>query len=186
MGNMMGIVSKWRRKRRKVYLTSKGDDEDEELEGYEEEEYENLPYLLQIQATEHNYDETAERINHAKEIVNHHLNTVTKQSQQAIIEATIISTRKNSYANKETMTDMYPNAYILKSMTSRGNKFHQEAFVKKNQEEILSQIASLQTMEGVRNNEFIDDQVILHEHEAYFSTISYFLTNPDQPSSPHY
>jgi hypothetical protein len=173
MGNV--IISPWKRRRKKrVYLS--GDDEENSVDV-------DLPNLPGHANEFQNFQETAERVTFTKENIPKQLDLVTKQSQQAIIDATIISTRKNTYGNAQAMTDMYPNSYILKSMTSRSTKSLQEQFVKKNQAEILSNVAILQTIQGYRTNEFIDDQVILHEHEAYFSSINYYLTNQDHENS---
>jgi hypothetical protein len=172
MGN---VIFQWKRRRKRVYLSGV-DEEDNFGDG----DLTNLPgHANDLQ----NFEETAQRVNYTKKNVPKQLDLITKQSQQAIIDATIISTRKNTYGNPHAMTDMYPNAYILKSMTSRSTKSRQEQFVKKNQAEILSNVAILQTIQGYRTNEFIDDQVILHEHEAYFSSINYYLTNQDHQNS---
>jgi hypothetical protein len=160
MGNIV-----WRKRRKKVYLS---DDVEEELDISENG----------IKGEDFHFQETADRLIYTKSQIKRQFQTITSQNQQAIIDATIISTRKNKYRNEEAKLDMYPNPYILKSMTSRSSKDLHEKFVKRNQEEILSQIAVLQTIQGYRTNEVVDDQAILHEHEAYLSKIDYYLTAP--------
>lgn len=167
-------------KRRKIYVTTQNENDDEE-EDEEENENEsenddNLPPIPFYKPDE--YEEIANKFVFVKGRVQQHLDFVKKQAQQAIIDATVVTTRKNTYGNKIAKTDMVPNRYILKSMLSRSSQEQQELFVKRNEDEILSQVALLQTIQGYHRDEFVDDHMILHEHEAYLSTMNYLLVSP--------
>jgi hypothetical protein len=167
MGNVVRKINLvWKRKRKKVYISEDVEEEEEaEDDGMAMGEF--IPF-----------EETADRLIYTKYNIKKQLETVSQQSQQAIIDATIISTRKNKYRHHEAQLDMSPNPYILRAMTSRSSKDLHDKFVEKNQREILSQVAVLQTIQGYRTDEVVDDQAILHEHEAYFSKINYYLTSP--------
>lgn len=172
-------------KRKKVYVTTddknkykyKNENENEDEED-DENEFEGYPYIPFYKPDE--YEETASKFVSVKNHVHQHLDLMKKQAQQAIIDATIVTTRQNTYGNKAARTDMVPNRYILKSMLSRSTKHDQELFVKHNEQEILQQIGVLQTIQGYHRDEFVDDHMILHEHEAYMSTMNYLLVSPTQ------
>ena len=170
-----------RSKRRRVYIAQ--EKEEKEWKANEEEENvikgengEKYPYIPLYKPIE--YEGTAQKLIFIKERVGKHLDYVKKEAQQAIIDATVVSTRKNIYGNKIAKTDMVPNKYILKSMLSRSSQEQQEEYIKQNEREILIQVGMIQTIHGYHHDELVDDHAILHEHEAYLSSMQYLLVSP--------
>jgi hypothetical protein len=164
-------IRRWKNKRR-VYLAHQ--ETEKELEQKDDEESEEFALPLGGQAR---YEETEQLCRFVKHNLRNDMIVVRNQAQQAIIDATIVSTRKNTYGNDIAKTDMIPNSLILKSMLSRGNQVDHDEYIRQNEKEMLNHVALAQTILGYRSNDFIDDHHILHQNEAYFSSTEYFLVN---------
>ncbi len=175
-------IRRWKRKSR-VYLANTNTENENQFEkdhdhDNESENKENEEFVLPL-AQSMRYEEKEQLSLYVKHNLRNDMVIVRNQARQAIIDATIVSSRKNKYGNEVAKTGLTPNSLILKSMLSRGTRVDHDEYIRQNEKEMLNHVAHAHLILGYRTNDFVDDHHILHQNDAYFSSTEYFLA--DQP-----